>query len=151
MRIEVELLAKEVFALLCLSARLDVVPDAAPHLQLREPLPLERDGELEPLDDVHRLEQLDALFEGQVRRVGRGVCKRARLDDRPQELADARVGLSQLQDLLDDRAVLGLELARLDRGGRLVRPLVDLGEQASAGAVWAAPINARWRPVSVTT
>ena len=57
------LLAQEVLALLLLRAGLDVVADAAAHLQLGEPLALERDGELEPLDDVERLEQLDLLLE----------------------------------------------------------------------------------------
>src|SRR5262249_57842490 len=55
-------------------------------------------------------------------------------DDRAQELADAWIRVPQLEDLLDDRAVLGLELARLDGRGRLVRPLVDLDVQPAAGA-----------------
>ena len=59
----VHLLAEEPLALLLLRALLDVVADAAPHLQLGEPLALELEGELQPLDDVDRLEQLDALRE----------------------------------------------------------------------------------------
>ena len=66
----------------------------------------------------------------QVGRVGAGVGERARLGDRAQELADASGSASpQLEDLLDDRAVLGLELARLDGRRRLVGPLLDLDEQ----------------------
>ena len=52
----------------CLRAGLDVVADALAHLQLGEPLALELERELEPLDDVERLEQLDLLLE---RRSGR--------------------------------------------------------------------------------
>ena len=125
------LLAQEVLALLLLRAGLDVVLDAAAHLQLREPLALEADRQLEPLDDVQRLQQLDALLEGQVGRVGAGVGERAGLGDRAQELADRAVRAPQLEDLLDDRAVLGLQLARLDGRRRLVGPLLDLDEQAA--------------------
>ena len=46
------LLAQEVLALLLLRAGLDVVADAAAHLQLGEPLALEAERELEALDDV---------------------------------------------------------------------------------------------------
>ena len=48
----VHLAAQEPLALLLLRAGLDVVADAAANLQLGEPLALEREGELEPLDDV---------------------------------------------------------------------------------------------------
>ena len=127
-----ELLAQEVLALLLLGARLDVVADAAANLQLGEPLSLKREGELEPLDDVECFEQLDALLEGQVGRVGTRVGKHAGLVDRAEKLADTGVGIAQLQDLLDDRAVLGLELARLDGGRRLVGPLVGLDVESAA-------------------
>src|SRR5262249_43890234 len=49
-----ELLAEEVLALLLLGARLDVLADAVAHLQLGEPLALQRERELEALDDVDR-------------------------------------------------------------------------------------------------
>jgi hypothetical protein len=42
--------------------------------------------------------------------------------------------VAQLEDLLDDRAVLGLELARPSRRRRLVGPLLDLDVQPAAGA-----------------
>ena len=123
----VHLLAEEPLALLLLRALLDVVADAGPHLQLGEPLPLELEGELQPLDDVDRLEQLDALREGDVGRVGARVGERAGLGDRAQELADAIVGAAQVEDLLHDRAVLALELARLHGRRVLVAALLDLG------------------------
>ena len=129
-----ELLAQEVLALLLLGAGLDVVPDAPPDLQLSQPLALEADGELEPLDHVKRLEQLDALSEREVGRIGAGVSERARLGDRSQELADAGIRISELEDLLDDGAVFGFELARLDRRGRLVGMLLDLDVQPASGA-----------------
>ena len=147
-----ELLAQEVLALLLLGARLDVVADAPAHLQLGEPLALKREGELEPLDDVERLQQLDALLEGQVGRVGARVGERAGLVDRAQELADPRVGVAQLEDLLDDRAVLGLELARLDGRRRLVGLLLDLDVESAAGAGLGGAEQRRGAgPVSVTT
>jgi hypothetical protein len=128
------LLTQEVLALLGLCPRLDVFADASAHLQLGEPLALQLEGQLEPFDDVDGLQQLDALLEGQVWRVRAGVGQRARLDDRTQELADPRVGVAQLEDLLHDCAVLGLELARLDGRRRLVGPLFDLDVQAAAVA-----------------
>ena len=51
--------------------------------------------------------------------------------DRAQELADAVVGVAQLEDLLDDRAVLALQLARLHGRRVLVGALLDLGAQAA--------------------
>ena len=129
-----ELLAQEVLALLLLGAGLDVLADAAAHLQLGEPVPLVADGELEPLDDVDRLQQLDPLLEAQVGRVGAGVGEGAGLDDRAQELADPRIGLAQLEDLLDDGAVLGLQVARLDGRRRLVGLLLDLDVEPAVGA-----------------
>ena len=50
------LLAQEVLALLLVGAGLDVLADAAAHLQLGQALALELDGELEALGDVERLE-----------------------------------------------------------------------------------------------
>ena len=145
----VHLLAQEVLALLLLGAGLDVLADAPAHLQLGEPLALEADGELEPLDDVERLEQLDLLLEGQVGRVAGRVGERAGLADRADERRDALVGAAQLEDLLDDRAVLDLELARLDGGRRLVGPLLDLDAQAARRCrCCAAPTSPRWRPAT---
>ena len=88
-------------------------------------------GELEPLDDVDRLEQLDALRERDVGRVRARVGERAGVGDRAQELADAVVRVAQLEDLLDDGAVLALELARLDGRRVLVGPLLDLDAEAA--------------------
>jgi len=45
-------LTQDVFALLLLGARLDVLADALAHLQLGEPFALQAHGELEPLDDA---------------------------------------------------------------------------------------------------
>ena len=129
-----ELLAQEVLPLLGLRAGLDVLADAPADLQLGQPLALQRHGEPQPLDHVERLEQLDALREREVGRIGAGVGERAGLGDRAQELADAGVRLAELQDLLDDGAIFGLELARLDRGRRLVGLLLDLDIEAAAGA-----------------
>ena len=124
---------RNVLALLLLGAGLDVVADAAAHLQLGEPLALERERELEPLDDVDLLEQLDALGEDDVGRVGARVGERAGLGDRAQERADALVGVAQLEDLLDDGAVLALELPRLHGRRVLVGALLDLDAEASLG------------------
>ena len=125
----VHLLAEEPLALLLLRALLDVVADAPAHLQLGEPLALDREGELEPLDDVDGLEQLDALRERHVGRVRARVGERTRVGDRAEELTDAVVGVAQVEDLLDDGAVLALELARLDGRRVLVGLLLDLGAE----------------------
>src|SRR5262249_23137883 len=130
----IHLLAQEVLALLLLRARLHVLADAPPNLQLGEALALEAHSQRQSLHDVDRLEQLETLLERQVGGVGTRGGEGPGLDDRAQELADAWIRVPQLEDLLDDRAVLGLELARLDGRGRLVRPLVDLDVQPAAGA-----------------
>ena len=76
---------------------------------------------------------LDLLLEGDVGRVADRVGERAGLGDRAQERRDALVGAAQLEDLLDDGAVLALELARaaVDRHG--VGVLLDLDAQAAGG------------------
>ena len=149
------LLAQHVLALLLRRALLDVVADAPANLQLGEPLALQPQRELQPLDDVDRLEQLDLLVEGDVGRVGGGVGERAGLADRADEGRDAAVVAAQLEDLLDGRAVLGLELAGLDARRLLVGPLVDLDAEvalrigvrrAELGAVEAGEVTARPPP-----
>ena len=67
-------------------------------------------------------------------RVADGVGERAGLGDAAQERRDAAVVAAELEDLLDDGAVLALEVAgpAVERAGR-VGPLVDLDEQAAVG------------------
>jgi hypothetical protein len=127
-----ELAAEDVLALLLLRAGLDVLTDAAPDLKLGEPLVLEPDGELEPLADIGRLEQVDLLLEGQVGRVSRGVGEGSRLGDRAHEARDGAVVAAQLEDLLDDGAILRLQLARLRRRKLLVGMLLDLDAEVAA-------------------
>ena len=106
--------------------------------------------ELQPLDDVDRLEQLDLLVEVDVGRVGDRVGERAGLADRADERRDAAVVAAQLEDLLDGRAVLGLELAGLNARRLLVGPLDDLDPEvalrvgvggAELGAVQAVQVH----------
>ncbi len=120
------LLAQHVLALLLGSALLDILTDPAPNLLLGEPLALEAEGELQPLDDVDRLEQLDLLVEGEVGGVRARVGELAHVADRADERRHAAVVAAQLEDLLDRRAVLGLELAGLDSRRLLVGPLGHL-------------------------
>ena len=127
----VELAAQDVLALLLLDAGLDVLLDAPPHLHESEALALQLEGELEPLAHVDRLEQLHLLLEGQVGGIAGGVGERAGLGDRADEGGDAAVVAAQLEDLLDDRAVLALELADAAVGRLSVGPLLDLDEEAS--------------------
>ena len=131
-----QLLAQEVLALLLLGAALHVVADPAADLQLGQPLALELDRELEPLADVERLQQLDLLLVGQVGGVAGGVGQGSRLGDRAQEGADAVAGLAQLEDLLDDRAVLALEGADVlvAIGRVLVRRDLDAEGAVQVGA-----------------
>jgi hypothetical protein len=75
--------------------------------------------------------QLDLLRERDVRRVARRVGQRARLADRADPLRDLRGGAAQLEDLLDDRAVLALELAGAAVDRHVVGVLGDLDAQAA--------------------
>ena len=144
------LLAQEVLALLALGALLDVLADALAHLQLGQALALELDGQLEALGDVERPQQRDLLLVGQIGRVAGRVGQRPGLDDRAQERRDPAVIAAQLEDLLDDRAVFALEVARASVDGDLVGALIDLDAQLAAGPVCAAPIRPRCRPESET-
>ena len=106
-------------------------------LQLGQPLALEADGELEPLGHVERLEHPHLVLERDVGRVADGVGQRAGLADRAQPGADAIVDAAQLEDLLDHRAVLALEIARAavdgDVVGRLGRPRCGGGRLVGVG------------------
>ncbi len=124
-----ELLAQDVLALLLRSAVLDVVADPAAYLQFGEPFTLERDGELQTLDHVDRLEQLDLLVEGDLGRVGDGVGQRSRLTNRADEGRDAPIVAAQLENLLDGCPILTLELADLNSGRLFVGPFDDLDAQ----------------------
>ncbi len=86
---------------------------------------------VEALGDVDGLEDADLVLERDVGRVADGVGQCAGLGDRAQERADALVGAARLEDLLDDGAVLALELAGapVDRDG--VGSLLDLDAQAA--------------------
>ena len=130
----VHLAAQDVVALLLLCAALHVLANAAAHLQLGEALALQTQRELEALDDVHRLEQLDLLDEADVGCVGGRVGERAGLGDRAHEVVHPLVGLAQVEDLLDDGAVLTLQLGGLDPRRALVGPFVDLDAQPAVGA-----------------
>ena len=142
-----DLLAQHVLALLLLHAGVDVLADPLADLHQREALALERERELEPLGDVDGLEHLHLLLEGQVGRVAGRVGERAGVGDRADEGCDAAVVAAQLEDLLDDGAVLGLELADALVGRAAVRALLDLDEEAARASVSAAPAIARWRPL----
>ncbi len=135
------LLAQEVLALLLLRTVLHVLADALADLQLGQGLALQLDGELQTVGDVDRAQQLDLLLVGEVGGVAGRVGQRAGLDDRAQERRDAPVVAAQLEDLLDERAVFALEVARASgahlgraTGGLLVGALVDLDAQLPVGA-----------------
>ena len=125
----VQLPAQEVLALLLLRAGLDVLADALAHLQLGQPLVLELTASSSRSTTSSVSSSSTLLREGRFGRVARRVGERARLGDRAHERADAAVVAAQLEDLLDDGAVLALELARQDGRRRLVGPLVDLDAQ----------------------
>ena len=126
------LAAEDVLALLLLSALLDVVADAAADLQLGQALALEAQRELEPLDDVDRLEQLDLLLEGDLRGVARR-CRRAlpvsRIERTKDEMRPSSPRSSRISSTIG--AVLALELAGLDARRLLVRTLVHLDAKAT--------------------
>src|SRR5262249_18419892 len=116
-----------------LGAGLDVVADLAADLQLREPLALQLDRELEARLDVYGLEHLQLLLAGEVRAVADRVGQGARVIDRPEEHANPLVGPAQLEDLLDYGAVLLHELGRALVGGIAVVDLLDVDVELLAG------------------
>jgi len=63
--------------------------------------------------------------------VAARVGQRARLGDRAQEGRDPAVVAADLEDLLDDRAILALQVAGRAVHRRWIRLLVDLDEQPS--------------------
>ena len=128
----VHLAPEDVLALLLLRAFLDVLADALPHLQGGEHLALQLVRELEPLAEVERLEQAELLLERDVRRVADRVRERSGIADRAQEGCDAAVVAAVVEDLLDDRAVLGSELAELRVPLLGVGVLLDLDTQLAA-------------------
>ena len=128
-----QLASQDVLALLALSALLDVLTDSMTDLQLGQSLALKSEGESEPLDHIHGLEQLDPLLEGCFRRVGGGVGESADVTDRAYERGNAPVITAQLQDLLDDGAVLALELTGLHAGRNLVGLFLHLDPKSALG------------------
>src|SRR5262249_57116343 len=126
------LLAHEVAVLLLLRAGLDVLADTLAHLELSQAVALELPRQRQALDDVQRLQDLDLLGEGQVRRVAGRVRQRADVGDGPDEGAHAAVVAAQLEDLVDAGAVLLLERGaartRLDDA----RTLLDVDAQLAS-------------------
>jgi len=149
------LLAQEVVALLLVRARLDVVADLAADLHLREALALELQRPLQAFGHVEQAEQLDLLLEAQVRGVAARVGQRAGLGDGAHERGHAAVVAAQLQELLDDGAVLALEVAGAAVDRSLVRVRGDLDAQLAAqvGLRRAddAPGDARQRGAAAAT
>ena len=143
------LLAQDVLALLLVRAGLDVLADLLAQLQLGQALALEVDDDLQAVGDVERLERADLVLEGHVGRVADRVGQRAGIADRAQERADAVVGAAQLEDLLDDRAVLALEVAgAARRPARRRRARSTSTMRRPAASVWAAPATPRATPES---
>src|SRR5262249_9292390 len=126
--------SQEVLALLLLGAGLDVVADPLADLEFGEPLALELNGELEPAGDIDGLEQPALVIDAQVGAVAGAVGERAGLGDRAQERRTPTVVAADLEDLLDHRAVLALELLCALVGGRSVVDRLDLDQQATVGA-----------------
>jgi hypothetical protein len=127
------LLAQEVLALLLLRARLHVVADLAADLHLGQPLALKLQRATEPFGHVEDLEELDLLLVGQIGGIAGGVGESARLDDRADERRDAAVVAAELEELLDHRAVLALELTGLAVDGLVVGVRFDLDVQVAVG------------------
>ena len=114
----VHLPAQEILALLFLRARLHVVANALADAQLRQPLLLEAQRQRQPLDDVERFEEFQLLGDVQIRRVAGRIRQRAGIGDRADERADAAIVAAQLENFLDDGAILALEFARQGRRRR---------------------------------
>ena len=135
----VHLLAQEVVALLLVGALLDVVADALADLELLEALALQLQRQLEAVGHIDGAQQLEALLVVEVRAVAARVGQHARLADRAQPAVDARIGAAQLEDLLDDGAVLARERARASIDGHLIGALLDLDEEVAVGTALRGP------------
>ena len=148
----VHLPAQEVLALLLLRAVFDVVADALAHLQLGEPLSLELQRQLQPLDDVERFEQLELLVEVQVRASSRpcrparpaSVIDRTNARIRPSSPRSSRISSttarysrSSSRVSVGAGALVGTRLRRRRAARRRRRR-------------WRAPGIARWSAVSDT-
>ena len=128
------LLAQEVLALLLVGALLHVLADALSYLQLGEAVALQLHRQLQAVGHAECAQQLDLLLVGEVGGVAGGVRQRAGLHDRAQERGDSPVVAAQLEDLLDDRTVLALELARALVHRHVIGALVDLDAQLAFGS-----------------
>ena len=124
-----QLAAQHVLALLLGGPFLDVLADAPANLQLGQALALHAQGDAQPLEHVDRLEQLQLVLVGDLGRVGRRVGQSACLANRAHERRDPPVVAAQLEDLLDGRAVLTLQLPGLNARRLLVGSLLDLDQQ----------------------
>ena len=102
-------------------------------------------GEAQTLDHVERLQHVDLLGEAQVGRIAGGVGERAGVGDRAHERTHAAVVAAQLENLVDDGAVLALQLTRLAGRRRDVGPLLDLDAELAvapgAGGACDGPVE----------
>ena len=145
-----ELPAQDVLTLLLLHTRVDVVADPPAHLQLGQAVALDLHCQLETRANLDGLEQLNLAREGHVGRIAGRIGERAGLGDRADEGGDTAVVAAQLEDLLDDRAVLGLELADASRTSSGSGRSSTSTRRRPSASLLAAPAMPRCRPLSVT-
>ena len=125
----VELLTQDELTLLLLHPRVDVLTDPAPDLHQSETLALEGKCELEALGDVDGLEDLHLLLKGEIGRVAGRIGERAGIGDRTNERCDSTVVAAELENLLDHRAVLGLERPECLARRSIVLALIGVDEE----------------------
>ncbi|HLH29034.1 MAG TPA: hypothetical protein VKW77_08960, partial [Acidimicrobiales bacterium] len=125
-----ELPAQQELALGLLHPLLDVGLDPLAQGQVGQHLPGPAGDHAQTFGHVGRLEHLDLLLEGEVRRVARDVGQTPGLCDLREALGQA-AGAAAVQDVLEHRPVLTGQLALLGRG-RAVRRLLDLDPQGPA-------------------
>ncbi len=106
-----ELLAKDVLALVLLHALGDLAPDLVLERDLREGVLGPPDDLLQALLHVQRFQDLQLLFEREVGAVSGHVGQRPGLVDAPQELRDLRRP-PKLEDVLHGGPVLASQLVR---------------------------------------
>jgi len=103
-----------------LEAVVHLAPDLLLERELGEDFTAPRDQLLEARDHVALFEQLQLLFELQIRGVARHVGELARVLNRPHHLHDRRRA-TRIEDVLEECAILGRQ-----RSG-LARQLVEVG------------------------
>src|SRR5262249_41369447 len=123
----------QVVALLFLCAGFHLVSNPLADVQFGQPLALELEGQVQPIQDIEGLEQFDFLVEIQIGRVPGSIRKFSNMADRPNKVFDSAVVAAQLQDLLDDCPILPFQFVREGGWRNNIWTLFNIYSKAAVG------------------